>query len=103
MAFLFGLARLADIRSVTAIAHCITNPCHTPATTANQRTSSADAESDVANGFAAKALFEFSQDFGLGDLFELVVQCGLEHADIQNPLAQCDWGGVRGDEVADDF
>ena len=64
---------------------------------------SADTEADVANGFAAEALFQFSQDFGLGDLFELVVQRGLEHADVQNSIAQRDRGGVRGDEVADDF
>ena len=42
---------------------------------------SADTEADVANGFAAEALFQFSQDFGLGDLFELVVQRGLKDAD----------------------
>jgi len=38
---------------------------------------SADAEPNVADGFTAEALFQFSQDFGLGNLFELVVQCGL--------------------------
>ena len=43
---------------------------------------SADTEADVANGFAAEALFQFSQDFGLGDLFELVVQRGLKDADV---------------------
>jgi len=35
---------------------------------------SADAEANVADGFAAETLFEFPHDFGLGDLFELVVQ-----------------------------
>lgn len=35
---------------------------------------------------AAEALFEFSQDHGLGDLLELVVQCGLEHANVENSL-----------------
>ena len=45
---------------------------------------SADTEADVANGFAAEALFQFSQDFGLGDLFELVVQRGLENPGLEN-------------------
>ena len=33
----------------------------------------------VANGFAAEALLQLSQDCQVGNLFELVVQCGLEH------------------------
>ena len=41
---------------------------------------SADAEADVANGFAAGALFQFSQDFGLGDLFELVSGAKPKHS-----------------------
>src|SRR5262249_7181012 len=64
---------------------------------------SADAEADVADGFGAEALFQFSQDLRLGDLFQLVVQCGLEHADVQHAFAQRDRSGVYGDEVADDF
>jgi hypothetical protein len=36
-------------------------------------------------------------------LFELVVQCGLQEADVQDALTQRDWFGVRGDEVADDL
>ena len=47
-------------------------------------------EANVADGFAAEALFQFSQDFGLGDLFELVVQCGLEDSDVDDSVAQCD-------------
>jgi hypothetical protein len=47
--FLFGLVRLEDIRSVTAISDCITYSCHTPARSASQRTSSVKAEADVAN------------------------------------------------------
>jgi hypothetical protein len=35
---------------------------------------SADAEANVADGFAAEALFQFSQDVDLGDLFEFGVQ-----------------------------
>ena len=101
VAFLFGLVRLADIRSVTAISDCITYPCHTPARTASQRTSSVEAEADVANGFTAEALFYFSQDFGLGVLFELVVQC--RYADIEDSLAKCDWREMYGVEVADNF
>jgi hypothetical protein len=34
---------------------------------------------DVANGFPAEAFLEFSQDFGLRDLFDLVVQTLLWH------------------------
>jgi hypothetical protein len=43
---------------------------------------SSNAEADVADGFSAKALFQFAQDFGLGNLFELVVQSRLEGAEI---------------------
>ena len=39
---------------------------------------SADAEANVADGFAAKALLQFPQNVSLGNLFELVVQCRLE-------------------------
>jgi hypothetical protein len=35
---------------------------------------SADPKADVTNGLAAEAFFQFSQNFGLGNLFELVVQ-----------------------------
>ena len=52
--------------------------------------------------FLPKRCFS-SQDLELGDLFELVVQRGLEHADIEDCLAQCDWSGVHGDEVAGDL
>jgi hypothetical protein len=48
-----------------------------------------------------KRCFYFSQDFGLGDLFELVVQC--RYADIKDSLAKCDWREMYGDEVADNF
>src|SRR5882724_2978739 len=41
----------------------------------------ADAEANVADGFGAEALLQFSQDFGLRHLFELVVQGRLENAD----------------------
>jgi hypothetical protein len=34
-------------------------------------------ETDVADGFAAEALFQFSQDFGLGNLFDLVVSAAF--------------------------
>jgi hypothetical protein len=45
------------------------------------RWSSANPEANVAEGFGAEAYFQFSQDFGLGDLFELVVQGWLEDPD----------------------
>jgi hypothetical protein len=48
-------------------------------------------------------LFQFSQDLSFGDLFELVVQCGLEHANVENAFAQRDRRRVCGDKVADDF
>jgi|tagenome__1003787_1003787.scaffolds.fasta_scaffold20677641_2 hypothetical protein len=35
---------------------------------------SADAKADVANGFAAKVLFHFSQDFSLANFFKVVIQ-----------------------------
>jgi len=63
----------------------------------------ADAEADVADGFAAEALFQFSQDFGLRNLLEFVVQCGLEDADVEDSAAQRHGCRVRGDEVADDL
>jgi hypothetical protein len=63
----------------------------------------ANSETNVANGFAAEAEFSFSQDFGLGDLFELVVQCGLQHADVEDSLAQRYRSRMRGNEVAYDF
>jgi len=60
-------------------------------------------EADVADRFAAEALFQLSTDFGFGDLFELVMQSWLEHADVKQTFAKCDRGRVRGDEVADDL
>jgi hypothetical protein len=41
---------------------------------------SAHPETDVANGFAAEAFFQFSQDFDLRRLFEFVVQRRLKAA-----------------------
>ena len=40
----------------------------------------ADAETDFADNFSTEALFQFPQDFGLGDLLELIVQGWLQHA-----------------------
>src|SRR5207249_818741 len=67
------------------------------------RWSSADAETNVADGLAAEALLEFSQDLGLGNLFELVMQCWLEHPHVENAFAQRHRRGVRRDEFTDDF
>jgi hypothetical protein len=64
---------------------------------------SADAEADVADCFRAEAFLEFSQDFGLGNLFELVVQGWLEHADIEDSVTQRYRGGVDRDEFANDL
>jgi hypothetical protein len=46
-----------------------------------------DTEADIADGFAAEALFQFSQDFGLGDLFEFVVQGWLKHPNVEDSVA----------------
>src|SRR4029450_5367961 len=64
---------------------------------------SPEAETDVANGFTTEALFQFSQDVELGDLFEFVVQGRLEHADVENAFTQSDRRRVRGNKFADNF
>jgi len=45
-------------------------------------------EADVANDLPTETLFQFSQNFDLGDLFQLIVQGGLKDLDIQNSLVQ---------------
>jgi len=45
---------------------------------------SANPKTNVTDGFPAETLLQFSQDFGFGDLFEFVVQCCSENADIEN-------------------
>lgn len=92
-------ARIADSRTRAALMDRDID-CTSP----NRRDNgSADTESYISNRFAAEALFEFSQDFGLGDLFEFVVQRWLEHTNVEYALAQRDRRGVRGDEFADDL
>ena len=59
---------------------------------------STDPETHIAYGFPAEALLQFSQDFTLRDLFEFVVQCWLENADVENSVAQRHRCGVDGDE-----
>lgn len=56
---------------------------------------STDTETDVTDNFAAEALFLFAQDFGLRDLFELVVKRGLKDADVEHTFAQRHRNGVR--------
>ena len=56
----------------------------------NLRSNSADAETDIPDRFPAEASFQFSQDFDLGDLLELVVQGWLEHPDVENSVTQRD-------------
>jgi len=51
----------------------------------------ADPKTNIANRLAAEALFQFSQDFGFGDLFEFVMQSGLEHTDIEHAFTQRHW------------
>lgn len=48
-----------------------------------------------------KRCFSFRRISDLEICFELVVQRGLEHTDIQNSISQRDRSGVRCDEVAD--
>ena len=43
-----------------------------------------DAKADIANRPAAETLFKFSQNFGLGNLFELVVQSRRKAAGQSN-------------------
>src|SRR5437867_7367290 len=62
-----------------------------------------DGKADVANRPAAETLFEFSQNFGLGNLFQFVVQGWLEHANVENAFAQCYRCRVRSDKFTDDF
>src|SRR5262249_36949712 len=69
----------------------------------NLRSNSADAETDIPDRLAAEALFQFSQDLGLGNLFELVLQSWLEHPDIENSITQCERRRVRSDEFANDL
>jgi hypothetical protein len=49
---------------------------------------SADAETNVTDDFPAEGSFQFPQDFGFGDLFELVVQGRLKHANVENSVAR---------------
>lgn len=44
----------------------------------------ANAETDVADDFAAKTPLQFAQDVDLADLFQLVMQCRLEHPHIEH-------------------
>src|SRR5204862_334527 len=53
---------------------------------------SPDAKPHVADGFAAETLFKFAQDFGLGDLFELVMKRGLKNANVEYAFTQRDRG-----------
>jgi hypothetical protein len=64
---------------------------------------SAEAKADVADGLNTEAFFELSQDFDLGDLFQLIMQRRLEDADVENAFAQCHGRRVRGDKFADNI
>ena len=63
---------------------------------------SADAKAHSANRPAAETLFKFSQNFGLGNLFQFVVQGWLQHANVENAFAQCYRRRVRSDKFTDD-
>jgi len=62
-----------------------------------------DPEPHVANGLAAEALFEFTQNVELRDLLQLIVQGRLKNAHIEDALAQRDRSRVRGNKIAHDF
>lgn len=62
-----------------------------------------NAKANIANDLDAETLFQLSEDFYLGNLFELVMQCRLQDPDVQNTLAQRDWRGMRRDKFADNF
>ena len=64
---------------------------------------SPDAETHIANDSPTEALFQFSQDFGLGNLLEFIMQSWLEYADVKDSVAQRDRRGVCGDEFPDNF
>jgi hypothetical protein len=53
-----------------------------------QKAKSTNPKANVANGFAAEAFFQFSQDLDLGNLFQFVVQSRLEGPDIENAFSQ---------------
>ena len=50
----------------------------------------ADAETDIADDLRPETLLQFAQDFGFGDLLELIVQSRLEDAHGKNPGTQAD-------------
>ncbi|HJX97405.1 MAG TPA: hypothetical protein VJ281_00885 [Chthoniobacterales bacterium] len=61
------------------------------------------AKPHVTNDLCAKALLQLSHDVDLGDLFELIVQCRLQDADVENTFTQRDGRGMRGDKIAHYF
>ena len=63
----------------------------------------AHAKADVADDFTAEALLQLAQDVDLGNLLELVMQCRLEHADVEDSFAQSDRCGVNRDKVTNDL
>jgi hypothetical protein len=61
------------------------------------------AKPHVTNDLCAEALLQLSHDVDLGDLFQLVVQCRLQDANVKNAFAQCDGRGMRGDKISNDL
>src|SRR5438270_857057 len=60
-------------------------------------------KANVTNDLSAEALFQLSQDVDLGNLLEFVMQRGLEHSHVENPLPQSNRRRMRGDKFADNF
>src|SRR6476469_1211770 len=63
----------------------------------------ANTKSDFANDLRPETLLQFSQNFRLGDLLELVVQRRLQHPHKKNARPQTDRRGMGRDELADDL
>jgi hypothetical protein len=63
----------------------------------------ADAEADIADAGGAEAGFEFLDDAGFAVAIELVVDGGLDDADVEDAIANAVRAGVEGEPLADDI
>jgi hypothetical protein len=61
-----------------------------------------EAETQIANRRATKALFKLRQDLRFGDALEFVMKSWLQDANVEHAFAQRSRRGVRGDKIADD-
>jgi len=63
----------------------------------------AEAEADVADAVGAEAGFEFLDYLGAAVAVELVVDAGLDDADVEDAVTKAVWAGVEGEPIADDL